>query len=76
MNIEAQNIYNIVFKGYPDVMNVKQASELLDVSTKTVYKQIKEGKLQCIKVGREFRIPKVNIMKFINVFNAEISEER
>lgn len=69
MNISTNDIYGIVFKNYPDVLNVQQVSELLGVSTKTVYKQIKGGSLKSIKVGREFRIPKVSIMSYINIFN-------
>ena len=53
-----------------DVMNVKQVSVILGVSTKTVYKQIKDGNLQCIKVGREFRIPKVILLNYIKVFGS------
>lgn len=68
MNISKSDMYNIIFKNYPDVMNVKQVSEILGVSTKTVYKQIKDGDLQCIKVGREFRIPKVVLLNYIKVF--------
>lgn len=69
MNISTNDIYGIVFKNYPDVLNVQQVSELLGVSTKTVYKQIKDGSLKSIKVGREFRIPKVSIMSYINIFD-------
>ena len=70
MEIKANDVYRIVFKAYPDVLNVKQASEILGISTKTMYKLIKSGDLSHIKVGREFRIPKVVLMKYIKVFGA------
>lgn len=69
MNISKNDVYDIIFKNYPDVLNVKQVSEIFDVSTKTIYKQIKNGELQCIKVGREFRIPKIAILNYIKVFS-------
>jgi len=56
-----------MFKGYPDVLNVKQVSEILEISTKTVYKLIKDGSLSSLKVGREFRIPKVMLMQYMKV---------
>jgi len=57
-----------VLKGYPDVLNVKQVSTVLGISDKTVYKLIRKGTFACMKVGREFRIPKVVIMKYVKVF--------
>ena len=70
MEISTQEMYRIVFKEYPEVLDVKQASQLLGVSTKTVYKLIKEGSLSSLKVGREFRIPKVMMMKYMQVFGS------
>ena len=61
-------IYRVVFKEYPDVMDVKQVSTLLGVSTKTVYRLLREGAMDSLKIGREFRIPKVNVMKYLGVF--------
>ena len=70
MEISTQEMYRIVFKEYPEVLDVKQVSQLLGVSTKTVYKLIKEGSLSSLKVGREFRIPKVMMMKYMQVFGS------
>ena len=68
MELSTQEIYRVVFKEYPDVMDVKQVSSLLGVSTKTVYRLLREGTLDSLKIGREFRIPKVNVMKYMRVF--------
>ena len=68
MEISTQELYRIVFKEYPDVLDVKQVSKLLDVSTKTVYKLLKDGSLSSLKIGREFRVPKVMLMKYMRVF--------
>lgn len=70
MEISTNEIYRIVFKEYPDVMDVKQVSNILGVSTKTVYKLIREGSLTASKVGREFRVPKVVLMKHIKIFGS------
>lgn len=70
MEISTQDIYRIVFKEYPDVMDVKQVSELLGVSTKTVYKLIRKGTLSALRVGREFRVPKVVLMKHMKLFGS------
>lgn len=69
--MEAQEIYRIVFKDYPDLMNVKDVSGLLEVSTKTVYALIKAGKLHSTKVGREFRVPKYELLRYLEIINSD-----
>ena len=68
MSVSTQEIYRLLFKEYPDVLDVKLVSKLLGVSTKTVYKLINNGDLPCLKVGREFRILKVAVMKYMDAF--------
>ena len=75
METTTQDIYNVVFKDYPDILDVKQVSELLNVSTKTVYRLLRENTIPSLKVGREFRIPKVNVMKYVKVFGSPIYEQ-
>ena len=65
------DIYRIIFKDSPDIMDVKQVSELLEVRTKTVYRLLKDGTISSIKVGREFRIPKYEVMKYLNIIKAD-----
>ena len=75
MELSTQEIYRVVFKEYPDVLDVKQVSTLLGVSTKTVYRLLREGSLASLKIGREFRVPKVNVMKYVKVFGSPLSEQ-
>ena len=72
MEISTQEMYRVVFKEYPDVLNVKQVSTLLGVSTKTVYRLLREGIIDSLKIGREFRVPKVAIMKYTKIFKAPL----
>jgi excisionase family DNA binding protein len=74
VEISTQEIYRVVFKEYPDIMDVKQVSKLLGVSTKTVYRLLREGLIDSLKIGREFRVPKVNVMRYVRVFNTQLSE--
>ena len=52
---------------YPDILTVQEASELLGVSTKTVYKLLKKGQIEKRAVGREFKIMKVNITDYLGI---------
>jgi excisionase family DNA binding protein len=74
--ISSQEIYRTVFKEYPDVLDIKQVSKLLGVSTKTVYRLLREGTIDSLKIGREFRVPKVNVMRYVKIFNTSISSEQ
>jgi len=65
--LSPQDIYSAMFKDYPDVLDVKQVSELLHVSTKTVYRLLRSGTLTSLKVGREFRIPKLYLLQYLKV---------
>ena len=66
--------YNTVFQGYPDVLDVQQVSELLNVSSKTVYRLLNEGTLASLKVGRAFKIPKLYLLQYIKVLEHTQSE--
>ena len=58
--------YNKLLSGYPEVMNINQLCEALGgISTRTGYKLLKEGKIQSIKVGREYRIIKTYVTDFL-----------
>ena len=61
-----KNVYTKMLKNYPDVLNVTQMCEALGgISTKTGYKLIREKKIESIKVGREYKIAKINLIDFI-----------
>ena len=57
--------YKLMLKEYPDVMDISQMCQILNISTKTGYRLIREGKICCIKVGRAYRIPKAHIFTYL-----------
>lgn len=62
--IHLQNIK--MFSDYPDVVSVKQACEMLGGKTSPtlVRRLCKEGKFVFRRLGREFRITKLSIIKY------------
>ena len=52
---------------YPDILTVQEVSELLGVSTKTVYKLLKEGQIEKRAVGRTFKIIKTNVTDYLGI---------
>lgn len=59
-------VYRSVLKEYPDIMTVEEMSRALGVSTKTGYKLVRENKIECMKVGRSYRIPKANLLSYMH----------
>ena len=62
-----KEVYQTVLKDYPEIMSVEETSAALGVSTKTVYKMLKKGTIQNMKVGRSYRIPKVHLLSFLKI---------
>ena len=52
-------------KEYPAVLTVKQVAEILGVCKASVLRLIHEKKLQAIKVGRLYKIPKDQIVDYL-----------
>ena len=56
-----------IFSDYPDVLTVEDLSRMLGISTKTAYKLLNEQKIKSITIGRTYRIPKVNLLQYLQI---------
>jgi excisionase family DNA binding protein len=65
--MDNNTVNNGIFSNYPDVVDVEQLSEMLGISTKTAYKLLQDGSIQHIKIGRTYKIPKINVLRFIGL---------
>ena len=66
--ITAQTAYDLFFNEYPDVVDVIQLGQMLGgLSTKTCYELLSSGKIKAIKIGRAYKIPKINVMKYLKI---------
>ena len=55
-----------MLKEYPDVLKIEQMCDALGgISTKTGYKLLRENRIESVKVGREYRITKSNVIDFL-----------
>ena len=48
-----------------EMLTIKEASEILDLSTRTINRYIKSGKLKAYMVGNKWRFEKEEIQRFI-----------
>lgn len=63
---EIRELYDVLFPGYPDVVNVEQLGEMLGgVSAKTVYRLLKSGEIKSKYVGKRYIIPKLCVIDYI-----------
>ena len=67
MNSSKESIYSQIFSEYPDVVTVTQLSDMLDTSTKTAYQLLRENKIEHFKIGRTYKIPKINVLKYMAI---------
>ena len=68
MEINTQELYEATFRGYPDVLDVQHVCEILGVSKNTLYRLLRGGEIASLRVGREFRVPKVHLMRYMRIF--------
>ena len=52
---------------YPDVLTPDEVRQILDIGKNAVYDLLKTGKLQSIKIGKLYRIPKNYLQKFLGI---------
>ena len=55
-----------LFKEYPDIVEISQLSEMLNISKYSAYKLITENKIKHLVIGRKYRISKVYVIEYIN----------
>ena len=57
---------NNTFKDYPDIVNVEQMTEMLRIGRNTAYKLLDTNEIKSVRIGRTHRIPKMNIIAYLN----------
>jgi excisionase, putative len=57
---------NEIFKDYPDIVSVEQLMQMLQIGQVLAYKLVKSGAIKSRKVGREYKIPKINVIAYLN----------
>ena len=51
---------------YPDILDVKMLSEMLNIGTALAYRLVKEGKFKAKKIGRDYKILKTAVIEYLN----------
>ena len=56
--------YELMFTAYPDIVNIIQLKEMLGIGVNLAYRLVRNKTIPSLKVGREYKIPKRNIIYF------------
>ena len=54
-----------MFATYKDVVNVEQLAEMLGIGITLAYRLVKQNTIQSIKIGRQYKIPKINVIDYL-----------
>lgn len=57
--------YQMMFTSYPDVVNIIQLKEMLGIGITLAYRLVKQNTIKAMKIGREYKIPKANIISYL-----------
>lgn len=63
-------------KDYPVALSVEEVAQILRVSTKTVYKVIRNQELPAVKIGREYRIAKSAVVDHLRNLDKKSSNPK
>ena len=61
--------YQLMFTSYPDVVNTNQLKDMLGIGITLAYRLVKQNIIKSIKVGREYKIPKANVIAYLTKQN-------
>ena len=63
---DMKETYTLMFTDYPDIVNLTQMRKMLGgISNSLAYRMLREKKIKSKKVGRQYKIPKVNVIKYV-----------
>lgn len=55
-----------IFTEYPNIVNTKQVQEMIGAGRNTVLKLLGSGEIQSIKIGKNYKAPKIYIIDYLN----------
>ena len=64
--MQNNNYTQEIFADYPDVVDVSGLQSMLgNIGKQTAYELVRKSTIKAIKVGKLYRIPKINVIAFL-----------
>lgn len=64
-NITVTQAYEVMFKNFPDVVGVRELSNMLGICNKKVYELIRLGKIAAIPCGKKYKVAKISVIEYL-----------
>jgi excisionase family DNA binding protein len=64
------------FDELPVTLRVENLTTILDIGRNTAYELVRSGQIRSVRVGRQIRIPKDEVVRFLAVISGETAKER
>ena len=61
--------YQTMFTSYPDLVDIIQLKEMLGIGITLSYRLVKNNQIPALKIGRQYKIPKMNIIDYVTIQN-------
>jgi DNA binding domain, excisionase family len=55
-----------MLNSYPEILTVPQLAQALEIGLNTAYMLVRSEKIQSVRVGRQIRISKAALLKFLD----------
>ncbi len=62
---KAATRYRAMFRHYPDALTPRQVQEMLGIGQRMAYDLLREGKIQSVRMGRLYRVPKSAVIDYL-----------
>lgn len=69
MSVSTKDAYSQMFAKFPDVVSITQLSQMLHISEKLAYRLIRENQIDHLKIGRTYKIPKINVIRYLGILD-------
>lgn len=57
--------YQIMFTDYKDLVDIKDLKEMLGIGITLAYRLVRDNTIKALKIGREYKIPKANVISYL-----------
>lgn len=57
--------YQLMFTDYKDLVDIKDLKEMLGIGITLAYRLVRDNTIKALKIGREYKIPKANVISYL-----------
>lgn len=60
-----KELNEIMFKDFPDCVGVEQLGQMLGIKRTKTYELLRDGTIKSVKIGKDYKIPKYNVIAYL-----------